>query len=245
MKLLSLLSAKLHKHFLSHGNVCDLCSTEVFNYPNERLCEKCYFTFKRNEGTVCPKCGRKTVSDGACLECKSHPPKYDIGVSPFTYEGLARKTILKYKSGAVYLAEFIGESMAKKFQEKFPNYQAENLFIVSVPMLEKDIKTRGFDHAKLIAEVVANRLEIPTLFGVLEKVKEDKEQKTLSKAEREQNLKGVYAVKDKKSLQGKNILLIDDTTTTGTTGNVLSALLKKHGANKVYFLTFSANAGKK
>ncbi len=175
------------------------------------------------------------MSDGACLECKSHPPKYDIGVSPFVYEGLARKTILKYKSGAVYLAEFIGESMAKKFQEKFPNYQAENLFIVSVPMLEKDIKTRGFDHAKLIAEVVSNRLEIPTLFGVLEKVKEDKEQ----------NLKGVYAVKDKKNLQGKNILLIDDTTTTGTTGNVLSALLKKHGANKVYFLTFSANAGKK
>ena len=74
-----------------------------------------------------------------------------------------------------YLAEFIGERMAKKFQEKFPNYHGENLFIVSVPMLEKDVKTRGFDHAKLIAEVVSNRLEIPTLFGVLEKVKEDKE----------------------------------------------------------------------
>ena len=46
-----------------------------------------------------------------------------------------------------------------------------------------------------------------------------------------------------KNVKGENIVLIDDIYTTGSTLDEVARVLKKAGAEKVYFLTVSIGQG--
>ena len=63
-------------------------------------------------------------------------------------------------------------------------------------------------------------------------------QKTLNNKERVKNLKHVFDVR-KMTVRAKNILLIDDIYTTGSTIDAISKVLLEKGHNKVWFLTIS------
>ena len=57
--------------------------------------------------------------------------------------------------------------------------------------------------------------------------------------ERKKELKNVFKIsKDIENYTNKNILLIDDIFTTGSTVNEISKLLKLNGINEVYIFTF-------
>ena len=58
-----------------------------------------------------------------------------------------------------------------------------------------------------------------------------KPQKDLTPGERQKNIKGAFTAGG--DLRGKNILLIDDIYTTGTTIDEAAGTLKKAGAEKV------------
>ena len=45
---------------------------------------------------------------------------------------------------------------------------------------------------------------------------------------------------DKKAVRGKNVLLIDDVSTTGATGEAVAQKLKKAGALRVHLLTVAS-----
>ena len=58
---------------------------------------------------------------------------------------------------------------------------------------------------------------------------------------RKRNIKGAFAVQ--KNVKGENIVLIDDIYTTGSTLDEAARVLKKAGAENVYFLTVSIGQG--
>jgi predicted amidophosphoribosyltransferase len=62
-----------------------------------------------------------------------------------------------------------------------------------------------------------------------------KAQNQLNREDRKNNLKNTFQYK--KDLQDKNILLVDDVYTTGTTLNECSKALLKAHANNIYGLT--------
>ena len=72
------------------------------------------------------------------------------------------------------------------------------------------------------------------------KVKETKRQATLSRDDRLKNLKGAFRVKNKKEIKDKTVLIVDDVTTTGATGEAVAEKLKKAGAKAVYLLTVAS-----
>ena len=53
---------------------------------------------------------------------------------------------------------------------------------------------------------------------------------------RRDNLKGAFAVNNDAALKGKQVLLIDDVTTTGATLNAAAQVLKQAGVGAVYAL---------
>ncbi|WP_291648871.1 phosphoribosyltransferase family protein [Clostridium sp.] len=69
------------------------------------------------------------------------------------------------------------------------------------------------------------------------KVKNIKEQKTLSKEDRFKNIEGAFGIKNNKNIKNKNIILIDDVITTGATLFECENLLKKSGVNSIKMLT--------
>lgn len=79
---------------------------------------------------------------------------------------------------------------------------------------------------------------IPVEARLVTRKKYTKPQKTLNNKERVKNLKDVFEV-GKVKVRQKNILLIDDIYTTGSTIDAVSKVLLEKENNKVWFLTIS------
>ena len=110
--------------------------------------------------------------------------------------------------------------------------------ICYVPMTKKSEKKRGFNQCEVIARHIGYRINIP-VSDCIKKIKNTKEQKTLTKEERVKNLKGAFKVSRVKDIKNKDVILIDDVMTTGATINECKDILKRSGANKITVLTIA------
>ena len=144
----------------AHGYTCDGCGVEIFAYPTYRLCENCTAKLCRSGEKVCPKCGRKTIVEGVCLDCKRELPKFTQGLSPFVYQGESASFVNRLKNGDPRLANYLGEEMAEYFVQKLPELRGEEspLLIVPVPMTDKGRKLRGYNQTEYLAKMFAERL---------------------------------------------------------------------------------------
>lgn len=247
---------KLRKKASAHGFACDACKAELFDYPHHRLCEDCQKALECNDLHTCPKCGRKTVTEGVCLTCKSVPPLFDEGVSPFVYRHTTAKLINRIKNGERRLAYFFGEELAKALLKRFPDIKTqfevgryetngEKLLILPVPLTKERQLERGYNQSQELCEVLTdelNRLGVlaETDEEVLIKHRETALQKKLGFVARMDNVSGAYRVHKRKACEGKTIVLVDDVMTTGATGSECARVLKNAGANKIYFLVIAA-----
>lgn len=208
---------------------CNLCGKEVFN--GERFCVDCQSKIVYNNGTTCPVCGRRTKTPTLCLECKEYAPLYKKAVSPLVYEKGVIALIHAFKNDKPYLKNYFAEIMAREC-EKLPKAD----IICYTPMLKRDERKRGYNQAKLLAKELSELLSIPVCKNAIIKIKKTSAQKSLSRRDRAENLKGCFKA-DKKSVNGKKVLLVDDVLTTGATADALCAQLLKRGAAEVYFVT--------
>ena len=248
---------KLRKRASNRGFGCDVCKAELFDYPTHRLCEDCRKALEDNDGHICQKCGRKSVTEGVCLTCKSVLPAFDYGVAPFVYRNSVAMQINRMKNGERRLSYFFGEVMAQTFLQRFPEIKtrfdrgryalneenvAEKLLILPVPLTKDREIERGYNQSQDLCEVIADELSrlglaVETDENTLVKRRETALQKRLGLMARKENVSGAYRVSKRKFCQGKTIVLVDDVMTTGTTGSECARVLKNAGAEKVYFLT--------
>lgn len=208
---------------------CDLCGAEIFD--DSHFCKRCKPSVIFNDGAVCPVCGRKTARPEICTDCKAAAPLYKRGVSPLVYKDGSAKLVLKFKRGNPYLKDYLGKLMAEK-AKAFPQCDA----VAYVPITDKRRRKRGYNQSLLLAEVIADELKIPVAHA-LEKKRETDDQKSLTRRERAENLKGCFAVTDRALVKGKKILLADDVLTTGATAYEICRQLKIAGAAEIYFVT--------
>ncbi len=216
---------------------CVSCKREIFN--DKGFCEECQKTLPYNDQSICDHCGRKlNASASFCSSCKGKLIYLDKCRSAFNYEKPISTLImkLKYNNGR-YLAEVFAEHLANVY---FKNFLGTDL-ITFVPATKKAKRKRGFNQAQLLAEETAKIVQIPVI-ECLEKVKETPRQAKLNKEERERNLIDAFKVIDKKAIKDKNVLIIDDVTTTGSTAHAVSMKLKKAGAKEIYLLTVASVA---
>lgn len=212
---------------------CDICNREVFG--GERICDKCLESLPWNNGLVCPLCGRKVTEEGICFECKTKPLTVDRARSVFLHEGEAARLVMRFKQGKKYLKEPLFELLLPLLGEHFSEADA----VTFVPMTEKSQKARGYNQSRLLAEALSEKFG-KELLDCLEKVRDTDAQKMLSRKEREENLKDCFRVADNKRVNGKNVLIIDDTMTTGATAGELATTLRRAGAEKVFLLTVTS-----
>ena len=205
---------------------CDLCGKETFDDTN--LCPDCRKKVTFNDGATCPVCGRKTATNKLCIECKAHAPVFDRAVSAMVYAEGGMGLVLKFKRGAAYMKDGFADMLEPKCR-LFEDVDG----VCFIPMTARAERKRGYNQARLLAQELAERLNLP-LLPVLIKTKDTKEQKSLTRRERENNLKGCFAAR-KSQVEGRKFLVVDDVMTTGATADEAAATLKKKGAKAVYF----------
>lgn len=127
-------------------------------------------------------------------------------------------------------------------REEILKLLSETDFAVAVPLHEERLKERGFNQTEKIFEEFLAKKNIP-LKNILVRTQATPKLYKHGKAEREKILSGVFAAAEKIDLRGKNILIVDDIFTTGTTCKECAKVLKLLGAEKISVLAFASDFG--
>ena len=188
----------------------------------------CGICGKLNQNFLCQKCNN-TLKNQAKFNVENFQKKekyFKELLYIFKYEGIIRKTILKYKfqEGSYLYKTFVNFILKnQKFFEFIKSYDT----IVPVPISKKRYNERGYNQSYLIAKEISKKTKLELQNRCIIKRKNVIEQSKLNKEKREKNIKGVYEIIDKENLQNKRIILVDDIYTTGNTVNECCRILQK------------------
>ncbi len=182
-----------------------------------------------------------TSEQGICMECREVHFSFERNISLFPYRAHVKELILAYKSrGYERLSLFFAELLHPVWEKEFPRIP-----LVPIPPRPERMKERGFDPIGLIAGHISRLCSVPVI-PLLARAKGTKEQKLLSKEQREENLKKAFLVKGetvKSACKGDrlplSIVLLDDVFTTGATLHRCAEVLKGEGVQEVYGLTLA------
>lgn len=112
--------------------------------------------------------------------------------------------------------------------------------LIPIPLSKKRLCERGYNQAELICKelIKINNLrhgvDIKLENKVLIKPKETKHQaKIENRGERLLNIVGSFDIQNAELIKNRNIILIDDITTTGATLSEAKKVLKHFGARKI------------
>jgi len=110
----------------------------------------------------------------------------------------------------------------------------KDTIVTWVTMPDKRRRKRGIDHGRVLAQCVAQRMNVPCLKLLIRREESRHTQEGLSREQRLRNLEGVF---DAIPLNGENVLLVDDVHTTGATALFCTRALLSRGARSVWVLT--------
>ena len=204
--------------FLYPENIsCILCDCSISKNTTYSMCKDCFSNINFIlDG--CIKCGKPIINysleeqsiDG-CSYCLNKSFYFDKVISCVEYTEISKKIVLE--------------------NIKFD-------YILFVPLHKKRLRQRGFNQAEKIAMDLSKIVDIPTVDNISRKYNTKRLYK-LGKEERINELKNAFVIKENIiDLKNKNVLLVDDIFTTGSTVNEISKILKINGVNKVFVSTF-------
>lgn len=213
-------------------SVCAHCGTGVSRIDCH-LCARCRSTIEPCID-ACPVCGGE-IADDRCTVCSDRKLYFKQHVSVSDYQGAMKSVLyrLKYKGDRrlVYpLAE-----MAAFRVDALPHFDA----VTYIPMKPRKVWKRGFNQARLLAQLLARYRGVPCC-TLLKEHPRAKIQKELHYQDRFLNILGRYVVLGSvKRMKGKAVLLVDDVFTTGATVNECARVLTQAGVGEVYVLTIA------
>lgn len=217
----------------------------------EWICSGCLKDIDIIKQPFCPECRRPTVCGEFCEHCKTGFALDGIFICANFDEGVLKEAIHKFKYEFISdIGGVLGKIMVgkiKNLESRIMNQELRFDFIIPVPLHKKRKAWRGFNQAEVLGKVVSERLNIKMEKDSLVRRKYTKPQMELDREGRLKNLKEVFEIvgatgsvaqesgrANGSPLQGKNVLLVDDITTTGATLEECAKVLKEKGASSVW-----------
>jgi ComF family protein len=244
---------------------CRICGTPLVKISRLPVCEECLDQILPVRGNVCSVCGERVLStyaiagdDGSvrCPLCRRIEPPFVRAVAYGSYDGGLRELIhlLKY-DGVRPAANVLGRMLAEVItaldgsvprQQAAPDEEArrggpgDSVVVIPVPLHKTKRRQRGFNQAELIARAAlkccpAGRFVLAA--DVLQRQRDTKSQIGLTSHQRRENMRGAFAVTDTEKIKSRDVLVVDDVYTTGTTVSECARILRRSGARRVWVAT--------
>lgn len=238
----------LHKLLAPPASPCLACgkiiSDSARGFPE--ICSACYNSIPWIKYIKCNICGRAV----GCPDCTRETlgSRYFIlNRSVVSYTPLMREWLARFKFrgdealGCV-MARMVGERLRRLEHELRPNLlrKSTSFFdvVTYVPVSTERMLERGFNQAKILAEVAARVARIP-LIELLQRSRHTDKQSSKNRKQRMQDLENIFIpshdAEERIRSLGINtfrkkefrILLIDDVYTTGSTVDACAYALKE------------------
>ena len=119
----------------------------------------------------------------------------------------------------------------------------QTYYIIPVPLHPSRLREREFNQSAILALVIGERLGIPVLTNILLRERHTMPQVELDMKERKKNVAGAFTVQNGEMVIDKDIILVDDVYTTGSTVNECAKALKENGAGMVSVVTIARMVG--
>ncbi len=202
-------------------------------------------------GGICSVCGERLLSlvrrwgrasESRCGLCRRLEPPFARAVAYGSYDGGLRELIhlLKYEQVRP-AARVLGRMLAEALADLDSSWTLLPVAVVPVPLHARKLRQRGFNQSELIAREALEdggwKWPADAAPGVLERRRETQSQTGLTRHQRRENIRGAFAVARPEEIAGREVLLVDDVFTTGTTVSECARVLRRAGASKVYVAT--------
>lgn len=219
---------------------CILCNKPIKKINTYSLCKDCFKELNFIQDG-CIKCGKPIIYHSlekldicGCSYCFNKSFYFDKAISCIEYSDISKSMILGFKyKNKTYMAKYISNIMKEKLDLENIKFD----YITFVPLHKKRMRKRGFNQSEKIAKELGKMIDIPILDCIYRKSNTNRLY-NLNRKERKIELKNAFLVKENINYaNGKNILLIDDIFTTGSTVNEISKLLKLNNVNKIFVMT--------
>ena len=200
------------------------------------ICSNCRRLMPFIESPVCHVCGHPVTDESACYNCNDRQFEIDGIRSPFAFEGVVQQAVYKLKYQNI-------RALAKPLAELLSDYLNINSLpgdtLVPVPLHKKRLRERGYNQSNLVAHELGKLCDLPVIDDCLIRCLYTPPQaRAASLDERRQNIKGAFTCLDNR-LQGRQVLLLDDVATSGSTLDACARELKASGAISAWGLTIA------
>ncbi|MFO7760052.1 MAG: ComF family protein [Desulfobia sp.] len=219
---------------------CLLCKRPL-RESSVLICPSCLDGLSFSLSPLCLRCGKVFASregeDHLCSSCMTGELFYHKARSLFVYNDHIAPLIHDFKYGGCTagLRTFAG---LKEEMNVGADLSPPSL-ILPVPLHRRRLRQRGFNQAVLLARALFPEEKYMIEPLILRREKDTRPQTSLSGRERRHNLKGAFRVEGVEKIAGRNILLIDDVLTTGTTVNECARVLSLAGAGRIEVFTLA------
>ncbi len=227
--------------FLQNAAVSFLRQFVDFIYPP--YCVLCESYLESDENIVCLKCWSQQqkldIPFLTCDQLKSKPGGkwwLDGSLALFKYSSATQQLVhyLKYKRFSK-LAKPYGLDMANVLADE--SWLESVDVMIPVPLHPKRLRERGFNQSYLLAKAAADQLKIKVWEDALIRTRYTQPQAKMQRKERLRNVSGAFKLNPGANIENKNVVLVDDVFTTGSTMNECACILRMAGAKKVMSLS--------
>jgi ComF family protein len=219
-------------------------ATPLLDFIFPPLCVSCGYRLTPLESTICDSCWGKVkrlAPDDTLLAiarkrlCQEGELDGIAACWLFEKEGPLQQLIHKLKyDGMTDVGEMLGRIVAKSLDASFTAHAPT--VIIPLPLHRTRKRERGYNQSECIGRGLARERQLPMRPKALERTRFTSTQTHLDHLARVENVRGAFSVsaKEKLSLQGAAVLLVDDVITTGATMGEAARALRDAGVEKVY-----------
>lgn len=227
---------------LFYPDNCLLCQQHINNQHRDQLCPSCYNAITLNTPPFCLKCSRHLNhynDQGLCPLCLKLTPPYDIAYTACIYLDPLTELIHQFKY-------FDKTSLRKTFGKLLISYiDSYHIplhdfdYMIPMPLHPTRQRERGYNQSSLLVKIISEQYQIPFDEHVLIRTINTPSQSTMESKQRFTNIKGAFKILNPSKVHEKNILIVDDVLTTGSTAAEASLTLKEAGSNYIGILTLA------
>ncbi len=218
-------------------NMLSSTFSSVKDFLFSTSCFNCGAQLKNDERRVCEQCWNSLSNVG------EHDYTFNVLKERFREGGVIDEFVslyyfekgkllqhlahsLKYEEITAFGFE-LGVQLGNKLRDK--NIDC----VIPVPLNKRKERERGYNQSDFVAKGISSIINVPVFSDVVRRVKYTVTQTHLNAQERKKNIAEAFAVTQSEKIKNKNILIVDDIITTGSTIQETAKVLMDSGATKV------------